>query len=146
MASPSDVGREVDDDARRLVNRLIGENVDEKYRIFVVTGMGGIGKKTIAQKNFNHPKIQTFFNLKLWVCVSQNQSRIESLKQVISGVERRCRDDSTKTELQGLVRDSIAVAGFVFFSMVGVNSDTTLSEVRFAEDVYSIGLDWILDG
>ncbi|KAH0453607.1 hypothetical protein IEQ34_017931 [Dendrobium chrysotoxum] len=114
MASPSDVGREVDDVARRLVNHLVGENVDEKCRIFAVTGMGGKGKTTIAQKNFNYPKIQTFFNLKLWVCVSQNQSGIESLKQVISGVDRRCRDDSTKIELQGIVRDSI-VAGKSLF-------------------------------
>ncbi|PKU69869.1 Putative disease resistance protein RGA4 [Dendrobium catenatum] len=114
MASPSDVGREIDDAARRLVNRLVGENVDEKCRIFAVTGMGGIGKTTIAQKFFNYPKIQTFFNLKLWVCVSQNQSGIESLKQVISGVDRRCRDDSNKTELQGIVRDSIAAGKSLF--------------------------------
>ncbi|PKU83670.1 Putative disease resistance protein RGA3 [Dendrobium catenatum] len=107
-------GREVDDAARRLVNYLVGENDDEKCFIFAITGMGGIGKTTIAQKVFNHPKIQTVFNLKLWACVSQNQSGIESLKQVISGVKGRSRDDSTKTELQVIVHNSIAAGNSLF--------------------------------
>lgn len=63
MVDPSVVGREVEVASNKLVNLLVAEKVEEKCRLFVVAGMGGIGKTTLAQKNFNHHKIQSCFNL-----------------------------------------------------------------------------------
>nr|QDX18309.1 putative disease resistance protein RGA4 isoform X1 [Cymbidium sinense] len=101
------VGREIEVAANELVERLLAEKVEEKCRLFAVTGMGGIGKTTLAQKIFNHPKIKTYFKLKVWVCVSQTYSETELLKQVIRGAKGSYGDAKSKSELQPFLRDSV---------------------------------------
>ncbi|KAL0927245.1 hypothetical protein M5K25_001409 [Dendrobium thyrsiflorum] len=115
MDDPFVVGREVEVEANSLVDRILAEVVDEKCLLFVVTGMGGIGKTTLAQKIFNHSKIKTFFNLDpVWVCVSQNYIEIELLKQVIRGAKGSYGDANTKSELQIILRDSVASGRSLF--------------------------------
>ncbi|XP_028549170.1 disease resistance protein RGA2-like [Dendrobium catenatum] len=108
------VGREVEDVANSLADRLVGEKVDEKCSVFVVTGMGGIGKTTLAKKIFNHPKIQTYFNKKVWVCVSETYVETELLKEVIRGVNPNYKDAITKAELEPILSDSVALAQSLF--------------------------------
>ncbi|XP_020689351.1 putative disease resistance protein RGA1 [Dendrobium catenatum] len=108
------VGREIEDVANSLVDCLMGEKVDEKCSVIVVTGMGGIGKKTLAKKIFNHPKIQIYFNKKVWVCVSETYVEIELLKQVIREVNGNYGDVNTKAELELILRDSIALVHNLF--------------------------------
>ncbi|KAL0927260.1 hypothetical protein M5K25_001423 [Dendrobium thyrsiflorum] len=115
MNDPFVVGREVEVAANSLVDRLLGEKVDEKCRLFAVTGMGGIGKTTLAQRIFNHPKIKTFFNLDpVWICVSQTYSEIELLKHVIEGAKGRYGDSNTKSKLQTVLSDSVASGQSLF--------------------------------
>ncbi|KAF3325248.1 NBS-LRR disease resistance protein [Carex littledalei] len=47
--------------------------------------MGGIGKSTLAKKIFNDPRIEDEFQLKIWVCVSEEVKGEEVLKCVIRG-------------------------------------------------------------
>ncbi|PKU82951.1 putative disease resistance protein RGA3 [Dendrobium catenatum] len=126
MVDPFAVGREVEVAANNLVEHFIGEKVDEKCLLFAVTGMGGIGKTTLAQKIFNHPKIKTFFNLEpVWVCVSQTYSEIELLKQVIRGVKGSYGDANTKSELQTILSNSISLGHSLFL----VLDDVWLADV-----------------
>ncbi|KAL0907694.1 hypothetical protein M5K25_022124 [Dendrobium thyrsiflorum] len=127
MVDPFAVGREVEVAANSLVDRLLGEEkVDEKCLLFAVTGMGGIGKTTLAQKIFNHPNIKTFFNLDpVWVCVSQTYSEIELLKQVIRGVKGSYGDANTKSELQTILSNYVALGQSLFL----VLDDVWLADV-----------------
>ncbi|KAH0469828.1 hypothetical protein IEQ34_001386 [Dendrobium chrysotoxum] len=115
MDDPFVVGRDVEVAANRLVDRLLMEVVDEKYLLFAVIGMCGMRKTTLAQKKFNHSKIKTFFNLDpVWVCVSQNYSKIELLKQVIRGAKGSYGDTNTKLELQIILSDFVASGQSLF--------------------------------
>ncbi|XP_048604307.1 probable disease resistance protein RXW24L [Brassica napus] len=57
----------------RNIELVVGNLVEEDSRqVFAITGMGGIGKTTLARKVFNHEKIKKHFSGGLaWVCVSQ---------------------------------------------------------------------------
>ncbi|KAG2301333.1 hypothetical protein Bca4012_059493 [Brassica carinata] len=60
----------------RNVEILVGYLVEEDGRqVFAITGMGGIGKTTLARNVFNHEKIKSNFPGLAWVCVSQQFKR-----------------------------------------------------------------------
>ncbi|KAL0718647.1 hypothetical protein Bca4012_067970 [Brassica carinata] len=68
--------------ARKYESNLVGmeENVEKLVRHLVekddnqgvsMTGMGGLGKTTIARQAFHHDKVKEKFDRLVWVCVSQ---------------------------------------------------------------------------
>ncbi|XP_020686947.2 putative disease resistance protein RGA1 [Dendrobium catenatum] len=131
MVDPFVVGREVEVAANSLVDHLLGDMVDEKCRLFAITGMGGVGKTTLAQKIFNHPKIQTYFNVTVWVCVSQTYLETELLKQVIRGAKGNYGDSNTKEELQRILRDSVTSIQSLFLVLDDVwESDVWINLFR----------------
>ncbi|KAI0499591.1 hypothetical protein KFK09_017797 [Dendrobium nobile] len=69
--------------------------------------MGGIGKTTLAQKIYNNKKIQTEFQIKVWVSVSQSYNEIELLQQVIRGAGAYYGEAITRTELQPLLKSAV---------------------------------------
>ncbi|XP_050281910.1 putative disease resistance protein RGA3 [Quercus robur] len=64
------IGRE--DDKKAIVESLLNPNVKENVSVLPIVGIGGLGKTTVAQLVFNDEKIKNHFELKLWVCVSEN--------------------------------------------------------------------------
>ncbi|KAG6632379.1 disease resistance protein RGA2-like [Carya illinoinensis] len=66
------IGRE--DDKKEIIDRLLSDsNVEGNVGILPITGIGGLGKTTLAQLIFNDEEIDKHFHeLKMWVCVSDN--------------------------------------------------------------------------
>ncbi|CAN7004300.1 unnamed protein product [Brassica oleracea var. botrytis] len=51
------------------------KSMEDSSQVVSITGMGGIGKTTLARKVFNHETIKTNFPGLAWVCVSQQFER-----------------------------------------------------------------------
>jgi Leucine-rich repeat (LRR) protein len=62
------IGRE--DDKKAIIDHLLHSNIEDNVSILPIVAIGGLGKTTLAQLIFNDEQIQTKFQLKMWVCVS----------------------------------------------------------------------------
>jgi Leucine-rich repeat (LRR) protein len=77
------VGNEIEESAKKLVKMATMDN-KEKFNHIAITGMGGIGKTTLAQKIYNDKIIQNNFVIKMWLHVSQNYSPNQLIKDAIT--------------------------------------------------------------
>ncbi|KAG4947331.1 hypothetical protein JHK87_043338 [Glycine soja] len=59
-----------DGDKEMIINWLTSYT-DEKLSILSIVGMGGLGKTTLAQLVYNDPRIVSKFDVKAWICVSE---------------------------------------------------------------------------
>ncbi|KAF2319470.1 hypothetical protein GH714_016118 [Hevea brasiliensis] len=64
------VGREKD--KKEIVNFLLSSSCRENVSIISIVGIGGIGKTTLAQLAYNDETVKSNFELKMWVCISEN--------------------------------------------------------------------------
>ncbi|KAF2320290.1 hypothetical protein GH714_026772 [Hevea brasiliensis] len=83
------VGRE--EDKNKIVELLFCSNFEENVPVISVVGIGGLGKTTLAQLVYNDQKVKTHFELKLWICVSDNfdvKLIVEKLVESVTGDRR----------------------------------------------------------
>ncbi|XP_030962832.1 putative disease resistance protein RGA3 [Quercus lobata] len=64
------IGRE--EDKKAIIGSLLDPNVKENVSVLPIVGVGGLGKTTVSQLVFNDEEIKNHFELKLWVCVSDD--------------------------------------------------------------------------
>ncbi|XVF23586.1 hypothetical protein REPUB_Repub13aG0051800 [Reevesia pubescens] len=84
---PDVYGRYVDKEA--MMKLLAPKNPTEnQIDVIPIVGMGGLGKTTIAQLIFNDKRVEDWFDLKAWVCISDKEfdayKRKNDLKYLIS--------------------------------------------------------------
>ncbi|KAL5100463.1 hypothetical protein RYX36_004790 [Vicia faba] len=82
ITQPQVYGR--DEDKDRIIDFLVGDASSvEDLSVCPIVGLGGLGKTTLAQLIFNHEKIVSHFEQRIWVCVSEDFSLKRMTKAII---------------------------------------------------------------
>jgi len=78
------VGKNVENDMKWLIQELItDENNNNNIKVVSISGMGGIGKTTLAQKIFKETTIQEHFKTKIWLSIGKHFDEEELLRSAI---------------------------------------------------------------
>ncbi|KEH16618.1 putative disease resistance protein RGA3 [Medicago truncatula] len=82
VTEPKVYGR--DKDKEQIVEFLLRHaSESEELSVYSIVGHGGYGKTTLAQMVFNDESVKTHFDLKIWVCVSDDFSMMKVLESII---------------------------------------------------------------
>ncbi|CDP21398.1 unnamed protein product [Coffea canephora] len=93
---PNVVGRAGDES--KIVEMLLTPS-ERVVSVIPITGMGGLGKTTLAKSVYSNTKIDENFGIKSWVCVARKIDIVELFKLILESLTR------TKVEVDG--RDAI---------------------------------------
>ncbi|XP_027913438.1 putative disease resistance protein RGA4 [Vigna unguiculata] len=73
-----------DEDRDKIVKFLLKDAIySDELTIYAIVGMGGLGKTTLAKEVFHHDGISKHFDLKIWICVSDDFKVKEILQSII---------------------------------------------------------------
>ncbi|KAM6571145.1 hypothetical protein CsatA_015225 [Cannabis sativa] len=90
ITQPCVYGRE--EEKERIVGFLVNDAIHCNHTcIYSIVGLGGMGKTTLAQLVFNDERVGNHFELKMWVCVSEDFDVLRLIKAIIeSGTGKAC--------------------------------------------------------
>ena len=85
--------------------------------MIALVGMGGIGKTTLAQPVYKDRRVVDWFDLKAWVCVSEEFDIVRItktiLKGITSGTPEKPSDDNDLNLLQCKLEESLSKKKFL---------------------------------
>ncbi|XP_071924478.1 putative disease resistance protein RGA3 [Coffea arabica] len=80
------VGRAKDETS--LVETLLSLS-EKAVSVIPILGMGGLGKTTLAQSVYNNRQVDSHFEKKIWVCVSNDFEVTRLFKMILESLKRR---------------------------------------------------------
>ncbi|KAK9137562.1 hypothetical protein Sjap_008156 [Stephania japonica] len=97
------VGRE--DDKENIVRMLINQEITSVIAIY---GLGGLGKTTLAQIAYNDDAVQKHFDLRVWICVSDNFNTTNLFTQILEQIPDTTKpQSSTKQVLENALKEQL---------------------------------------
>ncbi|PRQ48937.1 putative P-loop containing nucleoside triphosphate hydrolase, leucine-rich repeat domain, L [Rosa chinensis] len=110
LVEASDViGR--DDDKKQIISHLLNNtdiSSEENVSVISILGLGGLGKTTLAKLVYNDSIVEENFEMKMWICVSENFDIGTLIRSIINAaIKQKCEDESLdlmKRRLQDTLR------------------------------------------
>ncbi|XP_059654342.1 putative disease resistance protein RGA4 [Cornus florida] len=94
-------------DKMALVELLLDNNVQENVSVVALVGIGGLGKTTLAQLVYNDERVKKYFELKMWVCISDVFDVQLSVEKIIESATGRKPENLSMDKLQEKLRREI---------------------------------------
>ncbi|KAM0069334.1 putative virus X resistance protein-like, coiled-coil [Helianthus debilis subsp. tardiflorus] len=94
------VGREVEKE--KWINKLLRDDGSSKenFSILPIVGMGGVGKTTLARLLYNDSKVKGHFELKAWVCISDDFDIFKISDTIFQDVTKENKEFKDLNQLQ----------------------------------------------
>ncbi|CAL5381236.1 unnamed protein product [Camellia sinensis] len=103
-----------DEDKKRIVELLSRDTpTQNKVDVIPITGMGGIGKTTLAQLIYDDDGVKNHFDLKAWVCVSEEFDVKTITKAILESFTLQSCDLTKLTDLQSKLEVMLAEKKFL---------------------------------
>ena len=99
------VGRE--GDKKAIIDQLLDFDVEENASFISIVGIGGLGKTTLAQYVYNDEKVKTYFELKMWVCVSDIFELKTIVEKIIASAIDKKPENFEMDQLQNKLRQNL---------------------------------------
>ncbi|KAL8195969.1 hypothetical protein R6Q57_024969 [Mikania cordata] len=106
------IGR--DSDIEKLLHKLLNdESCDKKLGVVPIVGMGGVGKTTLARLLYNEARVREHFELKAWVCVSDDFDIFKISETIFESVTRENKEFKDLNSLQLALTERIREKRFL---------------------------------
>ncbi|KAJ4724587.1 Disease resistance protein [Melia azedarach] len=77
------------------------------FSVIPIVAMEGMGKTTLAQLVYNDKTVERHFDLKIWVCVSEDFDVVKVTKTMLRSVDDKAGDDDDLNRLQEKLRSKL---------------------------------------
>ncbi|RVX04558.1 putative disease resistance RPP13-like protein 1 [Vitis vinifera] len=98
-----------------MVQLLLSDNArsTDAMGVISIVGMGGTGKTTLAQLLYNDQRVKKHFDLKAWVCVSEEFDPIRVTKTILEAINSSTSNTTDLNLLQVQLKERINMKKFL---------------------------------
>ncbi|KAM4080068.1 hypothetical protein ACB094_09G163400 [Castanea mollissima] len=95
------------DDKQKIIDLLMHPGNNSNVSVIFIVGIGGLGKTTLAQWVYNDRRIATNFDLRIWVCVSEDFSVLKLAKEILKSAGGGSSENMSMDLVQASLRSTL---------------------------------------
>ncbi|KAK8665414.1 hypothetical protein V6N13_005583 [Hibiscus sabdariffa] len=103
-----------DGEKKEILRLLNPQNPTENgIDVIPIVGLGGLGKTTLAQLIYNDSRVDDWFQIKAWVCVSEEFDSFKLTKTLLQQITGGCDDRLSLNQLQLQLKEKVSGKRFL---------------------------------